>query len=407
MSLLREDEEDVVVEEKKSNKKQMVLMMLIISIFLLVITIVISSALPSNETIQLTLTIDNSNRDIVENLLVSDDQGITYISLSKLAPMIGYKYLQGGYLEFTEDATKCYLENDYQIIGFEANTNKIFKTKQDSQIEYQYYELGKNIMQSGADLYISLDDLNIGCNVVFNYSQDTNNINIETPTYIAQKHNETFKDSTEYSKVSEEFDNQKAVSYDMIVITDKSGKVGVVKGDFSTLISAKYSSMLFDEYTQNFIVSNNEKYGVISKQGKLIIELKYDSIKIIGYEPILYQVGYNNKYGVIDAEGNILIDLEYDSLGYPRNKLISANPTLIIKDVNKEGDGIVVKNDNRYGVVSLATGKIIGACELDAIYSKTDELGQNSYYIRLEDKEYTLKEYIDIRNTVEVNLSNN
>lgn len=406
MSLLREDEEEFIPKES-NKKKKLVLTLLIISVVLLVFAIAIVSVLPTNQKNALTLTVDNTNMDIVENLLISDEQGITYISLNKASAMIGYKYLQGGYLEFTEDLTKCYLENDYQVIGFEANSNKIYKTKPNSQVEYQYYELSNNIIKSGNDLYIALDDLNIGCNVVFTYLQDTNNIKIETPQFIAEQKNATFTETSSYSNVSQEFDNQKAAAYNMLVITDKSKKVGVVTNDLATIISAKYSNMLFDEYTQNFIVSNNDKHGVISKEGKLIIDLKYEDIEIIKYEPLLYEAKLNNKLGVLDKDGNVLVELEYDSLGYPGNKLIGANATLLIKDVNKEGDGIVVKKDGKYGVVSLTTGKIIGACELDAIYSKTDELGQNSYYIRLQDKEYTLKEYIDIRNTVEVNLSNN
>ena len=406
MSLLREDEDEVLPKES-NKKKKMVLTLLIISIILLVLAIAIVSVLPNKQNNALTLTIDNLNREIAENLLISNEQKVTYISLNKLSSMIGYKYLQGGYLEFTEDLTKCYLENDYQVIGFEANSNKIYKTKQDSNVDYQYYELSNNIVKSGNDLYIALDDLNVGCNVVYNYSQEKNNINIETPKFKAEQKNATFTENSQYSNVSEEFDNQKAVSYNMLVVTDKSKKVGVVTNDLATVISAKYSSMLFDEYTQKFIVSNNNKYGVISKDGKLIIDLKYEDIEIIKYEPLLYKVKQNNKYGIIDKDGNILVELEYDSLGYPGNKLIGANATLLIKDINKEGDGIVVQKNNKYGVVSLATGKIIGACELDAIYSKTDELGRDSYYIRLQDKEYTLKEYIDIRNTVEVNLRNN
>ena len=115
----------------------------------------------------------------------------------------------------------------------------------------------------------------------------------------------------------------------MFVVSNESGKLGVVDKDANIIIGHKYQTMQFDEYSQNFIVSNENNYGVISKNGEnTILELKYQDIRIINYSPLLYEVKLNNKMGVLDETGKAIANIVYDRIGTSES-----NSLLIIENI--------------------------------------------------------------------------
>lgn len=376
--------------------KKTVLMLLIISIILLILILVMIYALKGKKTKTLGLNINGQDVQIAENMLISNDQA-TYISLESLSSYLGYDYLRGGYLEYVEDANKCYLESKDQIIGFEANSNEIYKTVPDSNIDYEHYKLGNNIIQQNGVLYIDLQDLNIACNVIYTFDEATYKISITTTENLKTSYAESFSKSGYTIDVSS--NNKKAMAYNMVVVS-KSGKMGVVDWNTKPIISNKYTSMEFNEFAQNFIVSDDNKYGVISKNGNVIIELKYDDINIINYSPLLYEVKLNNKFGVINQNGQMIVNMEYDRIGFASNSN-TIQSALIIKDLDGQ-DGIVVCKSGKYGIVSLKTGKLIIDCNVDKIYSKTSNRGVQTYYIELQNTEIELPRYIEYINTTTV-----
>lgn len=62
------------------------------------------------------------------------------------------------------------------------------------------------------------------------------------------------------------------------------------------------------KYTQN------EKFGLITFEGKQITKPIYDEIDSLPYKEGEILVKQNNKYGVINIKGNQLIDIEYDEI---------------------------------------------------------------------------------------------
>ncbi len=382
-------------DKKISTSKKIVLVSLILCIVLLVLILLVMFLMSGEQTKNLSLTVNGSNIQITSNMFITDENGITYISLGQLSDLIGYNYLRGGYLEYIEDSTKCYLYNINQIIGFETNSDLIYKTSENSNLDYQYYKLKNKIISNNQVLYISLEDLSVGCNVIYSYSKDKNAIIIETTdNYIKNFNNSSIKLS-----IDDNFNNKKAISYGMLIVSNDNQKLGIVDLNFNTVIGAKYSSIEFDEYTQNFIISDDGKYGVISTE-KLLIEPKYQELSIINYSPLLYKVKLNNKYGILDENGDIVINNEYDQFGSNNN--IENNFTLIIKDIGeKKQTGIIAIKNGKYGLINIETGNPIVDCKADTIYYNNEE---NTYYVQEDNKVFTLDEYINYLNTTVVNF---
>lgn len=400
MSLLDQDTQ----KKQQSKGKKIVLMLLILCIFLLIMILIIMVAIGGNQQQQLSLTINNNAITVDDSLIISDQNGINYISMEKIATQTGYQYLRGGYLEYIEDNSKCYLEKENQIIQFEADSNIIYKTNPNFHTDYEQYELKNNIIQSNNTLYISLDDLNVGLNVVYSYSEQDNRITISTVEQLTTDYLTSIPTNTQYTAVSEEPNNEKAISYNMIVVSTENNRWGVIDRNFATVISNKYSSMEFIEAYQTFIVSDENRYGVISSNGDAVIDLNYDEIQVINYYPLLYKVKQNNKYGVIDENGQTVVNIEYSNIGYESTET-GIDSVTIIENINNNGDsGIVVSKDNKYGIVNLSDGSVISDCVLDKIYSRTGNDGNKTYYIELQETEVDLNRYIEYLNTSRVDI---
>ena len=187
-----------VKKQEQPKGKKIVLFLLILSIILLIIIMAIMATLPKNQTKALTLSVNGSNVNITDDLLVTDDNGNYYISIQRIAKSIGYDYLTGEYKEYSEDSTnsKAYLQNEKQIIQFEVDTNKIYKTEPNSDLDYEEYELTNNIIKIDNLLYISLDDINIGLGVIYSYSQNNNQILLSTIDKTTQDYKTSLATST-------------------------------------------------------------------------------------------------------------------------------------------------------------------------------------------------------------------
>lgn len=386
-------------KKQKTNGQKVVLMLLITSIVLSIFIIIMIFALQGNKTKTLGLNIDGKDVQITQNMLISDESGVNYISLQQLSTSIGYNYLRGGYGEYAEDETKCYLESQSQVIGFEADSNKIYKTAQNSETDYEYYTLNNKIIQSNGILYIALDDLTVGCNLVCTFSNEQYKILINTPEHLSKGYVTTFTEKG--LTIDTDIQNKKAIVYNMVVVSNENGKLGVVDTKANTVIGQKYTTMKFDEFSQRFIVSNNNRYGIVSKEGSVIAELKYENVRIINYSPLLYEVKLNNKVGVLDEKGNLIVNIAFDKLGFSENSNLT-EPTLIINNLTNNQDAMVVYTEGKYGLVSLTTGQMIVNCELEKIYSRTDNSGLKKYYVQLQNTEIELARYIQDINTTTV-----
>ena len=377
-------------QNKNSSKKKAVLTALIVLIALLILVIIVMNMLPKNPaTKKQTLMINGEQKEIPENMILSDDEGNKYISIKEVTNMVGYQFFNGEYGKPTEDKNKCYINNSNYIVGFELESDIIYKTQVDSIIEYQNYKLNNEITEYNGNLYINIDDIAKAINILISFNEKDNQFVINTPTYIITESQKKYDENKSTIKIDTKINNQNAIIYDFLVISDSS-KYGVVNvNNNETLIGTKYDSLSFDEYTKNYIAVINNKYGVIDEEGNGIIDFKYEDIEIVNYNPVLYKVKQNNKYGILDKQGKILVNISYDGMGYTENRRSNINPVMVIKNLSNK-NVIVVKKDGKYGLINISNGEEVLECVLDAIYSKTTDEGELEYFAVYEGNEEVL-----------------
>lgn len=399
---------DQEVKKKEPKGKKIVLYLLIFSIIALIFLIIMMVALKGNKSKEATLSVNGIDMRIDNNLLIADQNGVNYISIQKISKAIGYNYLTGEYKQYNEDITntKAYVENENQIVQFEAGSNKIYKVILNSNLDYEEYNLKNNIIKQNNLLYISLDDVGVGLNITYLIKDNkillntTDNLTQDYQALLAQKTNNS------YTTVSDSINNKKAISYDMLVVSNENQKWGVInRNNFSTIIGNKYSSLEFVESANVFIASDNNKYGVISKKPNQapIIDLNYEEVSVVSNSPLCYQVKLAGRYGIINKDGIPIINNDYDSTGYVSQNHIEQS-VLTIEGVGKDNaNALVVCKQGKYGLRSLDDGSLIADCKLDKIYAKYKD-GERNYYVEVQGQEIDLDRYIEYINTTTVNV---
>lgn len=400
MDLLNEKREQ---PEEKSKGKKIVLILLIFSIIGAIGIGILISFLKANKVIPNTLYINGEKKEISNTLFVSDKNGNKYMNLKELAELLGYKFDNSEYQKYDLDTTKCYIANGKLISGFEMDSNKIYKYEEGTNLDYQHYTLNHNILAYNNNLYISTDDLPKALNVKYSVNEK-NEINLYTTDYLAKSYDKKLQELG-YA-IAQDDNNKKAIAYDFI-IASKKGIWSVFDTNYQEIIGgAKYTSIYFDECNFNYIVSNtNRQYGIISTTGRVEQSLKYDGLEIINYERMLYKVKNNNKYGVIKKDGTLIGEIIYDDIGYKDNTQKKVLYTLIVPKMdNLANDSIVIKNNGKYGLMDIDTGDELLPCDhLDELYS-VSELGKIYYRVEVEKQTLELKEYLRLRATQVVNL---
>lgn len=387
---------------EKSQGSKLVMVLLVICILLVALILSVMFYLKSTQAPKRILDINGAQEEVAQDVIISDDQGIEYISLKYLTDKLGYKYNKGAFREYGEDNTKCYIDNNEKIIGFTVNSSKIYKTTENSEIDYEYYKLDHNILMYQDKLYIAVNDLKKALNIIYSVPGQ-NIIAIRTPEATSGAYAEEIKKSN-YT-LTKDANNIRAIAYGMLV-ANRDDLWGVLSTEnYQEIIGNKYRTMEFDENTETYIVSNERnQYGIISTDGSVKVALKYDSLKVISHEPLLYEVSKDQKYGIMKKDGTMLTEIEYDKIGYSAEKAKKINYTLIIPDLDeKTGRTVVVYQDGKYGLIYLSNGKTFIAPEIaDKIY-EIEELGEIKYKAEVEDKIYPLQEFIErvIARTIE------
>lgn len=391
-------------EPQKSKSKKLILVLLMFSIIFAIGILCLMVYLKSNMTNGTTLYINGEQKEIASDLLITGSDGNQYIALRKLAELLGYGFDNSEYNNYGMETTKCYVKNNALITGFEQDSNRIYKYEEGTNLDYQYYKLNNNILMYNNNLYIALQDLKLALSMKCEYTEK-NEIKLYTMEYLASIYQEKLKDSG-YS-VSTEQNNQKALAYDWIIVTNKNNICSVLNTNFDEIIGEKYLSIYFDEYNSNFIVSNTSgQHGILATNGTILISLKFDDLEILNYENMLYKVSNNGKYGIMKKDGTMLTkDIIYDEIGYnaePDKKIVY---TLIVPDLDGKGQTIVVKQSGKYGLIYLKDGETYLPCDhLDKLYA-VNELGTIEFRVEVEKQTIKLSDYMEARKTHVVNMN--
>lgn len=389
---------DLLQDNKKKNEKtpaqKVVLSLLIISIILCIIVVMLMAYLSmKGESKPYSMQINGKNVDLSKLQLITNENGRIYISLKSISNYLEYSYYNGEFKVAEENKNKGYIDNHTNIIQFFSDKKEIYKTSEKSKTDYEYYKLDNIIKMYEDNLYIDILDLDIALNLIVSHSNENHQTTIQTPKYWLEQRSKKFSENN--ITISNTPENIKALSHGYAIIS-KDGKYGVISLNGEEIIGNKYNSISFLEYTRDFIVANtNNKYGIISKDGMAKINLQYDSIEVLNYEPVLYKVKKLDKYGIMREDGSIVNEIKYDSIGYPENKAKEINYTLIIPNINEKiPESIVVCINGKYGLVDLETGNEILTCDLDGIYSATED-GKDYYIVETQNKKVFLENFID------------
>lgn len=427
-------------QNKEEKKKKKITGIILGAIILLVILIIATVAyLLYIQSTNLKLTLDGTVNEKLKNILVIEDDGTVYVPIKDVAQYFGYESYSGEYGGTSESSNKCYVQNENEVANFTLGSNKIYKLDLADQSEnYEYRYSKKPVKAINGKLYATSETIEKSFNVIFQYEQEKNRIYIYTLPYLIEQYSPKALDYG-YAKVSDSFVNQKAILHDMMVVQkDEEGKKGVLKTDGTVVLEPKYDDITYLEDVDNFLVKNNEKYGIISSKKETKVQIIYDKIELMDADAGLYLVQKDNKYGVMDFKGNIriyiendeigvdagkfeengiknkyilagnlipvrkdekwglydksgkqLVDFKYDSLGYIASNNKDAINLLVIPDYNV----LVACEDSKYTLVNSSGEELFAAPVADDIYM-TISGGKKYYYIAANNSKMDATEYL-------------
>ena len=116
----------------------------------------------------------------------------------------------------------------------------------------------------------------------------------------------------------------------------------------------------------NIVVLKDSQYGIIDRQGNIVVPIEYDEITYISNN--LAGIKKGDKWGVVNMERNIVLPIEYDEITYISNNLAG------------------IKKGDKWGVVNME-GSFVIPIEYDSIqktkagkYLKVENNGEIFYY---------------------------
>ena len=349
--------------KKKDNSKKIARIILIFIALIIIAIISVLGVLMYIKNKELKLYIDGNVNDKVKNMMEVDEDGTVYFPVKDIASYLGYQSYNGEYTDKSEDANKCYVQNDNEIANFVLNSNKIYKLAlENSDGNYNYYYANKPVKAINGKLYISSDALANAFNLSFTYDTDSNRVYIYTMPYLIESYSAKVLDYG-YDSISDNFINQKAVLNSMLVVTKNQGKsYAVIDLKGNAIIEAKYDNIEYLENTGDFLVTSNNKVGIISSKRETKVQLLYDSLELVDSDSGLFIAKKDNKYGIIDSRGNIKVYIEYDQIGIDNTKFEKNN----IKNKYLLDNGMIPAKKDKYWGAFDKNGKTVLNFEYDS-----------------------------------------
>lgn len=347
--------------QKKDNSKKTAKIILAIIFVLIILIIGIFIALVYIKDSTLKLYLNGTINEKVKEMMVIEDDGTIYFPIKEISSYLGYESYNGEYTDKSEDASKCYIQSDYEVANFALNSNKIYKlTFLNNNTNYDYYYAQKPIKAINGKLYATSDAIENSFNVSFKYDSDKQRAYIYTMPYLIEAYTAKVLDYG-YETISNDFTNQKTVLNDMLIVTKNQNKVyGVIDVKGNTIIEPKYDYIEYLPNSRDFLVQSNNKVGVISSKKETKIQILYDSLELIDSDSGLYLAKKDNKYGVIDSKGSIKVYIEYDQIGIDISKFEKNN----IKNAYLLDNGMIPAKKDKYWGAFDKNGNLV----LDFVY---------------------------------------
>jgi len=420
---------------KGNQTKQMKLIrnLLIISIILFVIVIAALVIMKKEDKSknEITLSINDEAQKLQTSIFLEKETGEKYIYIKDLMQYFaGSNYYNGEVNSIDEDKTKGYIEfANGRIVGFSKDSNEIYKTTINTKTERQIFNIEYPIIENEGRLMVEFNDISLALNLVTKFDVKTKTLTVYTDEFAKTKYNTVAVDNG-YEGINTDNENYNLLSYGYVVVT-KNKKMGLQTLEMTEVLGCKYDKISFVEETKNLNVTTGGKTGIMNLYGKAKIPAEYDEINIMKHDDIeYYLVKQNNKNGILDSLGETIITSIYDSIeilevnnnlyyvvkinglyGLINQEGIEIKPpiynnigfkgkentaTLDLKTIELEDNkfGLVVMQNNLYGIINIETGEEIIPCVASKIY-KNDK---NVNMIELPDSELSplpISQYIN------------
>ena len=154
------------------------------------------------------------------------------------------------------------------------------------------------------------------------------------------------------------YEEIKPMSINNIYIVKEDGNWKIIDADKTVNITEG-----FNDVTQiageNFVILENNKYGVINQKGEKLIPAEYDRL-LYAYGDV-FVAQKDNKYGVINLQNETKIEFEYDELIYRTDSDLfvgtigEEDPQILDKEFNQKLTGIISKVDSQRGYIKIRT----------------------------------------------------
>ena len=376
--------------EKNTRQRKTVMLSIVVCAMIAALLFVMIMILKYQDSITLKMFLDGKQISIPKGLY-RDIDGKVYFDVKKLGDLLGYVYTKGVYGEYNEEVDSCYLQNDHEIVAITADAPKFIK----------YLELSKNATKI-ADIKVSMiepngysesfsmadapakyiDDKIYICK---DYVTEMFNLKIDWQEYRIRLYTlaDTVADTQKavikagYNKYDGNYENLRASLYGYAIVGNDAGEWGVYSvKDKEELFSLKYDKIEFVQNTKDFYITVADgTMGILAEDGRAIVKTSlYKNIKLLDEEQRLYVVQKDKEYGVLNKNGEVIIHPENDNIGYKVDKFKVEhidNPSLFF------GKCIPVQKDGKYGLYNVE-GEQLLALVNDAFGCITHATSQTS-----------------------------
>ncbi len=272
---------------------------------------------------------------------------------------------------------------------------------------------------------------------IFLCTYDVNDENGIYKTKAVNEKNEEILKGYEKIEAIDNSDSKQNIWYeDNVLRVSKNGKLGLVDFEGKELLPCEYDEITALEGIKGeLLVKKAGNMGLVNDKGQTIIPVLYKAILTLkeGYSSEYIIVNENDKYGIISTSGVILIEPNYEDIKYLNTseafavkeagvwKLYNNAAKEIIIDggyediIEYKNDNITIKKDGKFGVINSNKEEIIipeyeDLKYLFSIYyiaKKDDKYG----IINLENEtvipfEYTNMNYVEGGNFIQADEGN-
>ena len=382
-------------DEPQTKKKGMetsskILLAIIACLVLIIILILV--LLMNIEKTTYTINVDGQTiTTVTKDTLLKREDNITYVNIEEFAKLVKYEYHEGEYKAYTIENNKCYVQGTNETASFYLNVSKIFKLPiNELEKEYEEYIVENPVKEFNGKMYASIDAIGIAFNVQITEKEQS--LTVFALDYLVTWYDAKVKEWGYTGIADLSFENKKAILYDRFIVKKENGLYKIIDSAQKEIVSDKYKEIEFSELTKEFFVTNNlSQVGIINLDGTTKIEPIYNSISVFDKEKDLYLIQKDTKYGVMKSGNITILKPEYEAIGCNITSVEingvkkTVSPVVTIDKCN----GIVVKKDDKYGIITIE-GNVIVPIQVDSIYSIKNEKGEIKYYMIYNNKELNI-----------------